>query len=471
MELKGKLYFPETGRYRIYMRGRIDAALYLSRDGGKTYSLAARIDRNEGLGLGAGFYPNSENTYCDIDVTAEDWVYFKEVLIVEPAGSNMSFVGLGLGAWGVPMYTAEVRYYANINGTKTELTQETAGGATKYYYNQNGNKTYVDNNTVNTETVYKNSRGEIVSAEEAANTNPVPPQGNPTYVTAYRQSYEFQRQFESDYFYTKTHTFSYSNAAKPSDDACIVDFKNVEAWGDSPVENLLHESGKFQAKSYTLPFEITVDMGHEVTANRLDLLGTLANGMSYHPTKFYVLVGTEEDDITTPFGQHWENVQSNNGNTGFTIDEAITFRYYKIVVEGWSFGAPQFRHIKFSYVIAGTAAKYSPDDGRFTYGGSWLIAQTSSSFGHVYLGYAGAEVSFELEAASDSSRLGIISSDKYGRSYEVYIDGVKVNTENLPEDSNETTLRYLSSMLSQGTHRVTIRCTGEANIDSIVVYP
>ncbi|MDE7464320.1 MAG: hypothetical protein K2M48_04740, partial [Clostridiales bacterium] len=94
----------------------------------------------------------------------------------------------------------------------------------------------------------------------------------------------------------------------------------------------------------------------------------------------------------------------------------------------------------------------------------------NSSFGHVYIGKSGSEVSFTYEAKDENGRFGILSSSKYGQKYEVYIDGKKVNSEKLKDDNGAYALKYLSPKLSKGKHKITVKCTGEANIDSFVFY-
>ncbi|MDE6691286.1 MAG: hypothetical protein K2K04_04870, partial [Clostridia bacterium] len=469
-EIRGKLYFAEAGKYNIYLRGRKNCAVYYSTDGGKNYQLGTYIaDDNTSANW-------RNDKYFTLELKAESWVYFKEVLINQQINANMAgFIGLGIGQWTTPMFTAEVKYYFDNNGTRTDLTQETVDGATKYYYNQGGEKKYVENTSVKSETIYRNGQGQIVSAEEAADTSLRAPTSI-SYATAYRPSYEFNKEFESDYFYVRDYTYSYSVEAKPGDNATVTG-TNVEAYGDSPFINMLYDgglpntTGKFFAKpGYKFPLELTIDLGHEVTANRLDIFGEYANGVSYYPTKFYVLVGNSPDDITTPFGPHWENVKSNNGRTGFYIDESLTFRYAKIVIEAYSVATPQLRNVKFSYTIPGSATLYSPDDPKLIYKGNWKVAQTNSNFGHVSLGKSGDQVSFEFEAKSDTCQFGVLTSNGYGQNFDIYIDGKKIKTDNLNDIANDCILR-ISSTLSKGKHKVTIKCTGEANIDSVVVYP
>ena len=490
-ELRGKLYFPEVGKYNIYLRGRKNCAVYYSTDGGKTYQLGTYIADDK---TGSGWRTDK---YFTIDILeAESWIYIKEILINEQISTNMAaFIGLGIGQWTVPTYTTEVKYYTNIGGTETQVYLDTAYEGLRYYYEANNVKHYVEGDgtryyynsdgtmvsetrasAVEIRTIYKDASGNIVSEDKASNVTPVAPTSI-SYATAYRQSYEFQKQYESEYFYTRSYSYTYSDVAAPSEEASVLATENATTWPNNPVINMLYDnSSKFQVNAgfnSKKPVSITIDMGHLIRANRLELYGTLYNGYSYHPQKFYVLVGTSPDDITTPFGPHWgvdcEEFKSSTGNTFFSIDEAVTFRYYKIVIEKWSTGAVQFRYAKFSYVLPGTSSMITPDNAQFNYTGSWKIAQANSNFGHVYLASKGAEMSFEYEAKDDKGMFGILSANKFEHNFEIYVDGKLVETTTLLDNSNDRTL-ILTQNLSQGKHSVVIKCTGEANIDSVVFY-
>ncbi|MDE7086894.1 MAG: hypothetical protein K2O67_01755, partial [Clostridia bacterium] len=454
-EIRGKLYFPEAGTYNIYLRGRKNCAVYYSIDGGKTYQLGTYIADNQ---TGSGW---RDDKYFTLELKAESWVYFKEVLINEIISPTMAgFIGLGIGQWTAPMFTTEVQYYALVNGARQNLTQETTDdGVVAYYYNSGSDKVYVNASEVRSETHYfttKNGQKEEVTAEEANDTTLRAPTSI-SYATAYRQAYEFQKEFESDYFYFGSYDYTYSYVAKPNENATVTG-TNVEAYGDSPFENMLidgalpNTTGKFFAKpGYKFPLEITIDMGHEVAANRFDLFGEYANTVSYYPTKFYVLVGNTPDDITTPFGTHWENVKSDNGRVGFVIDEVLTFRYAKLVIEAYSVSNPQIRNVKFSYTIPGTGKQYSPDDKLFTYKGNWKTESCNSTFGHVYIGNKGT-VEFEFEG----NKLAIFGSKLYGTNYEVYIDGKLIESDAYIKDDGEYSMSYLSQKLSNGKHKVVI---------------
>ncbi|MDE6656844.1 MAG: hypothetical protein K2J85_07620, partial [Anaeroplasmataceae bacterium] len=67
VEVKGKLFFEETGKYRIALRGRNNCALYISEDGGKTFKLAAKIEDEKVIKNSAQFRLNDENTYIDVE--------------------------------------------------------------------------------------------------------------------------------------------------------------------------------------------------------------------------------------------------------------------------------------------------------------------------------------------------------------------------------------------------------------------
>ena len=102
----------------------------------------------------------------------------------------------------------------------------------------------------------------------------------------------------------------------------------------------------------------------------------------------------------------------------------------------------------------------------FTFSGTWQGKQTQSTFGHLYLGQRNATLSYEFTG----TRLALLSSSKYGQNFEVTIDGRKVNSIDLKEDNNVTSVTYISQELENTSHHVVIKCLGEANIDCVVTY-
>ena len=120
MELSGKLYIPSDGKYRIALRGRYFAALYISLDDGQTYSLAGKIENG---GHTDKYFPDDPSTYTDIELKGGQYVYFKEVLLIKGYGGyggNSAYIGLGMGRFsGQSVTVSHVTGGLNVNYTHT----------------------------------------------------------------------------------------------------------------------------------------------------------------------------------------------------------------------------------------------------------------------------------------------------------------------------------------------------------------
>ena len=426
----GKLYFEKDGKYRVYLRGRFHGAMYFSLNG-SDYALGAKIADNNGT---AEFRPNDANTYFDVEFNAgkvtvslnvngeqtlsydigagsKNWLYIKEVLLIEQQ-SKISFIGVGMKEW-----------------TKTE------GGLT---------------------------------APTSA-----------SYVNAYRPGYEFPDRYASDYFYRREYGYDYTDNVWRNQEQTVVSRVFPEAikegWGkpidsgaltDGDKSTMIHSNS---APSEESPFELVLDMGSAKSANRMDLFTQQRGDMQY-PTNFklygsldgdtYFLVA-EAVDATT--------VKINNDVARVRVDfEEKTFRYYKLVMTKSSrdyiiIGEIELWRIR--EINGGT--QITPDSPALSFYGDWKIERAMSSFGHVYVGKASAVLSFEFTG----TRLGVLSPSAFGKNFEVYIDGAKVDSIALKADSSDTVASFLSGALTKGKHRVEIRCTGEASFDSFIVYP
>ena len=160
-----------------------------------------------------------------------------------------------------------------------------------------------------------------------------------------------------------------------------------------------------------------------------------------------------------------------NNNPRQTLDfDDTEMRYYKIEISQSTHGkgAIILRELEMWHMFELNGGKQiTPDRADLSYVGDWHLDSALASFGHVYVGKQDATLSFDFEG----TRLGILTSSMFGKNFEVYIDGNKINTIALKEDSGFTVLTYLTDALENKKHHVEIKCTGEANIDSIVVYP
>lgn len=443
IELKGKLYFNEAGKYRIYLRGRKNCAVYYSTDDGVTYQLGASVKN----GSGSAFYPNNPQTYFDITVNENSWIYFKSVLIVDPAFA--SYIGLGTSKWTEPMFTIVNKYY-DKNGHEVESEQD----------------------AVRVETHYYDYQGNEVSEEEANRAELIPPPSNkqPSYVNAYRENYEFptNTDFTTDYMYTRNYSYTYSVRHNNLNQSVIGD---PQCPSNFPIENLFDNSLSTACSSPAIvsatdPWEITVDLGKVIEANKFTLTGMLYNGSSNKnqtPNSFTLYLGETLDNLN-------EIQTVENGTVkGVTIQldfETTSFRYYKLIVRKTVEGRyAAITNIEFSNDIS-NGKQFSLDNEIFTYAGTWNGLQTQSTFGHVYVGKKESTVSFTFTG----KRLAILSSSTFGKNFEVTIDGKKVTSIQLAQSSNSYDASFISNELTNTTHTVVIKCLSDSNIDSIVTY-
>lgn len=456
IELKGKLYFNEAGKHRIYLRGRKNCAVYYSTDNGATYQLGAKVTN----GSGSAFYPSNAETY--FDVTIEEgggWIYYKSILIVQST-PVVSYIGLGTTKWIEPMFTIINKYYDKDGN---EVSEEEA---------------------VRTETHYYDYQGNEVTEEEANNAELIPPAANarPAYVNAYRNDYEFPENsgFVTDYFYTRKYSYTYTEPEKVLTPTQTCISSNYQPWDSSDthkIENLFDNDDSTYIHSNrnviseANPFEVTVNLSQSITANRLTFFGSSisSNYATYMPKDYKIWVSSNGSDWTLVCEK--TNAPYSNLKSVANFDSYHTFNYYKVKVTSTharnNLGYICLNKIELASIFSLTNGnQITPDNEMFTYSGTWTGKQTQSSFGHIYVGNSGATMSFTFTG----TRLALLSSSSYGRNFEVTIDGRVVNSIELKQDNNPFSASYISSELTSGTHNVTVKCLGTANIDSVVIY-
>ncbi|MDE6967819.1 MAG: M60 family metallopeptidase, partial [Clostridia bacterium] len=419
MEVTGKFYIDESAKYRFTIRGRGHVALYLSLDNGETYNLAAK--HYAASNAGAGFIPTINNNepankdvYTDMELQADSWVYFKAIMVV----STKSFIGIGTGKF-------------------------TPAGGT---YDEEGNITSWQ--------------------EESVSVG---------YANAYRENFKFNdKEFVADYFYEKKYTDNYSKSVsvgqtlygeptyQPWDNTLVYNINNLF---DGDDNTYIHTNRN--AISPSNPFVVSAKLETTVTANSLVFHGTkVKNGQygTYQPKDFKVYISAN--------GETWKlvsdktNASANNYQVVAAFDDTYKFNYYKVEVTATharnNLGYLALNKINFRLKV--TNGDYlSPDETMFNYNGNWSAIQTYSTFGHAYVGRNNATMQFEFEG----KYVMIKSIHKYDNYFEVYIDGVKVQSLGLPDT---TTTRfyttYMSPLLSDETHTIMIKCIGETTIDS-----
>ena len=433
MEVSGKLYIAETGRYKFTIRGRRNVALFLSFDKGKTYQFAAKYVQTNSNNTG---FPNTEDaSYIHKDEDGNEiileentWVYFKEVMIVQKYGNIGSFVGLGMGKIPDPMPVMDA-----------------------------------DGNPV------LDANGQPVTTQ---------PDTVISYANAYRNSFEFtDNTFESDYFYTKDYNYSYTSDEKIFDVKQNIVSNSYKPWDSSDtykIENLFDNNDKTfihtnrDSISEANPFEITVKLDSAVSANRLTFVGSSVSGQyaTYVPRNFKIWISND--------GSEWTQVADvvNARTSGLKVpvefDKTYDFSYYKVQVTDTHAGHTKYlalNKIQLSYILSLAGGKQTAvGDNKVKLYGTWNIEKTISKFGRVYVGKKNSSIEFTYTG----KRLILFSSAEFGTSFEVYIDGKKIDSIEIKENTSHIRESYISPELQNKQHNVVIKCLGEANFESIV---
>jgi hypothetical protein len=228
--------------------------------------------------------------------------------------------------------------------------------------------------------------------------------------------------------------------------------------------NYMHTS---YAPSEKDPVVLEARLAEEITANRIIFDGSHNSENAFLPKAFKVYVSSD--------GTSWElacdiaesKLSSDKWQVTAMFDDMYTFSYYRIVITATHNQYIALRQIIFQkYVVElENGNQLTPDSENLNYFGDWSVQSTYSTFGHVYVGNDGAKLTFKF----DGTRLGILSAEGLGTGFTVEIDGEVVNSIDLIELST-IGASYVSELLSEGEHTVTITCVGTANIDSIVVW-
>ena len=514
--IDGKLYFENDGKYRVYLRGRLNCAVYFSLDG-KTYNLGATIKDAKVPANSSLFRPNDENTYFDVEfhegaatVTVNcgegktsvfelgdtgNWLYFKEVLIVQSAPA-ISYIGLGMRQWTQTMFTLEERHY-NSDGVEVEGKESEGYQYTETTYNDyDGRSVAVERRNSDGSALYfkivngqrvASTLEEVTALTESKLVEPVVTAKSQPYVNAYRSNYEFpdNSSFESEYFYKRNYNYNYVGDPDVVTDRVTQSYvaaqSNYKGWDDSSdyaignlfdgnPDTIIHTDRNFYVGADN-PAVFTVDLGETVTANTIKLYPSrLANTHILAFPKDFIVQGSLDGETYFEMGK-WTGKSAPAVSEDYAFYETYNFRYYRLSVTATKSGTSRVALADIKIIntlrLNGNGSNHiNPDNDKLIYSGNWQIKQAASSFGHVYSGKQGATLTFDFVG----SRVGVLVPSKSARNFEVYIDGKKVQSIELKKDSSATVMGYLCDALEKGTHRVELKCTGDAEIDSIAVY-
>lgn len=508
----GKLYFADDSKYRIYLRGRYNAAVYYSLDGNQ-YDLGATKKTSSSS---ANFQTNNKTTYFDVEffnggsVTVNtyqseevltktykikadkngdirNFLYVKEVLIDE-AVQTPSFIGLGFSEWTVATFILSTNYFDENNNVVDENDPKVKYSLTSYT-NCTGAIVAYKKSFINSKNVeYYN--GELKSIKEKdfndlTKEEITPPRNNPSYANAYRYTYEFpdNKAYETDYFYTRKYGYSYTiNQYYTTWDkgVSLLD-TNFVADGEKYVidnlfkegfDNYIHTKAKTAEGTY-----FVIDMGKEITANIITFNGRTTNPAdtaNQGIPKIFSLYISNDNKNYDKVGDYDNNDGKGDNDeraVKVNIGKTISFRYFRIVVESSNSnnGHIILSRIKFSYILNLPSnddnVKIINSDEVKCYG-RWEMKPAFSTFGHVYVGKKKSKIKFEFTG----TRLGILTSKRFKTKYQVKIDGKKVNSIDVNPFTKEFGISYISEKLSNKNHKVEVQCKGEANFDCFTYY-
>ncbi len=514
--LDGKLYFEDDGKYRVYLRGRLNCAVYFSLDG-KTYDLGATIKDAKVPANSSLFRPDDENTYFDVEfregeatVTVNcgegktsvfelgdtgNWLYFKEVLIVQSTPA-ISYIGLGMKQWTQTMFTLEERHY-NSDGVEVEGKESEGYQYTETTYNDySGHAVAVEKrNADGSAQYYKIVNGqrvdstsdEVTALTESKLVEPVVTAKSQPYVNAYRSNYEFpdNSSFESEYFYKRNYNYNYIGDPDIVTDrvtqAYVASQSNYKGWDDSSdyaignlfdgnPDTIIHTDRNFFVGADN-PAVFTVDLGETITANTIKLYPSrLANTHILAFPKDFSVQGSLDGETYFEMGK-WTGKSAPAVSEDYAFYETYNFRYYRLSVTATKSGTSRVALADIKIIntlrLNGNGSNHiNPDNDKLIYSGNWQIKQAASSFGHVYSGKQGATLTFNFVG----TRVGILVPSGSAKNFEVHIDGKKMQSIKLKKDNGATVMGYICEALENGTHRVELRCTGDADIDSISIY-
>lgn len=415
VEIKGKMYSDETGKYRIALRGRYDCALYVSLDEGKTYELAATYKQTT---TSSATFPSDVNKiitdpsiekpsyYKDYELGADTWLYFKAVLITQNTG-KFGFIGVG---WG-------------------KFTPEAP----------------------------------ILDAD-GVEIGTIPESVQVSYANAYRSDYEFNNtKFESDYFYTREYTFDSVDNSKQT----MVSELNYKPWNAEghKIENLVDGNlGTYIHTNYRAsteqPLVLTVDMGKTTVANQMKMYTQYRPNGDYHCPVDFVLEGSLDGTEFFEIGQYTGVKRS---GTEIVVQFKDTeFRYYRITItksEGSYIILSQIDFLRLGNQL-------SLDDSSVIMKGNWNTESTLSTFGHIFVGKKNSTLNFEFEG----NQFAVFLSSKHSQNIEVTIDGKKVESLETRELNDGNQLYVTYPLLNDGKHKVTIKCLGTVGIDSLAYW-
>lgn len=280
-------------------------------------------------------------------------------------------------------------------------------------------------------------------------------------TTAYHLDHK-KEPFESDYFYTRAdHGGTYVMETDPTS---IVLSTNFSPWDETTeLKNLFDgdrttfmRNQKGEYASPDTPFEITVDLGREITANRITMYGRSTDTQT--PKSYRLYAGRTEQDMQLMCSYSDEPLKSGCDQIGYF--PLSTFRYYKLVVTDTCRDYICLSGISFSVDLA-SASLVSPDDADARYYGTWALDYDLALYGHSYVTASGF-VEFDFVG----STVAVLTKAGREATFTVSIDG---GEERVCVSDGQSELLFLDADLEEGEHSLVIKAASLLEIVAFVV--
>lgn len=335
--MEGALYFEKAGDYRITLKGRGKATLYLSYDNGVNWEKALTISRTSGNAYNDSEYSAHKFT------TANNYVRFRVVLLV----TNISdFFGVGAAK-------------QNADGT----------------YPAFGNTSAIASSDID---IHK------ASVEDRAKK----------FETEYHYKTEYRYAFTGSIASDVTQNTLISVSHEPWDNTRLIDFLF-----DGRSDTYYH-SKKGTTVSEASPFELVVDLGSLQNVNSVTFNGYTGNTSNNGMVKTFKLYGSTDNSNYFLLTEKANNPTGTKVFVSFKDAEIRYYKLVVTdTYSGNHYFA--MNSILFSYTLsAGTGSLTAPNEPRIRYvGDNWTANSSFSTFGITYMGNVGDSVEYHFNGS------------------------------------------------------------------------
>ncbi len=280
-------------------------------------------------------------------------------------------------------------------------------------------------------------------------------------TTVYNLNYQLE-QFESDYLYTREYTVSDFKIKTNSTSSVIS--TNFSPWDNTTeIDNLFDDNPstfmhnkKDEHVTESSPFEMTVDLGRVIKANKITMYGRSSKTQTPISYKLYGGISLEKMSHLCEYEN--ESLKNNYNQIGYF--DTAELRYYKLVVTKTNANYICLSNIEFSLDFLNSKL-FSPDDKAANYYGEWNIDFDLTPFGHSYK-TANGYVEFDFIG----TQIAILSKEGKKAKFSVSIDG---NSETIYEFDGIGELMFLYEKLENKPHKIIIKAIDEIDITAFVV--